>query len=89
MKIALSPCPNDTYLFHGWIQGLVGGDLPCEPVFSDIEQLNLWALEGRFELIKLSFATFGQVANHYQLLPIGSALGHNCGPKIIAKSPSS
>ena len=85
MRIALSPCPNDTYLFHGWIEGLVGKDLPPEPVFADIQQLNEWALQKTFPLIKLSFNCFAQVIQNYQLLPVGSALGFHCGPKIIAK----
>ncbi len=38
-----------------------------------------------FPLIKLSFHCFAKVIEHYQILPIGSALGFNCGPKIIAK----
>lgn len=84
MKIALSPCPNDTYLFHAWIAGLCGE--PPEVFFADIQTLNELALSGLFPLIKLSFGCFKRVVNHYQLLPIGSALGFNCGPKIISKT---
>ncbi len=85
LEIALSPCPNDTYLFHAWIEGKIGP--PPRPYYADIEELNGWALEGRFPLIKLSFACFAEVLKSYELLPIGSALGFNCGPKLIAKAP--
>jgi len=85
MKTALSPCPNDTFLFHAWIEGVVGQELPIVPSFADIQQLNLWALQATYPLIKLSFPCFSKVVEKYQLLPIGSALGFHCGPKIVAK----
>lgn len=87
MKIAISPCPNDTFLFHAWIAGLVA-DSP-DVMFADIQQLNELAHEGNYPLIKLSFNCFKEVCETYQLLPIGAALGFNCGPKIIAKTPLS
>lgn len=85
MKIAFSPCPNDTYLFYAWIHGKINSPLDAEPVYADIEKLNEWALKGTYPLLKLSFATLAHVLDRYELLPVGAALGHNCGPKIIAK----
>jgi 1,4-dihydroxy-6-naphthoate synthase len=89
MKIdaALSPCPNDTFLFYGWIQGILGKEIPLSPHFADIEELNRWALAKKFPLIKISFATFPYLLQDYELLPVGAALGFHCGPKIIARSP--
>jgi 1,4-dihydroxy-6-naphthoate synthase len=86
VKIAISPCPNDTYLFYAWIGKVVGADLPIEPLYADIEQLNQWALAATFPLIKLSFPCFAKVLHAYELLPVGLALGFNCGPKIVAKT---
>lgn len=86
MRIAISPCPNDTYLFHAWIEGHVGKELPIEPFFADIQQLNELASTQAFPLIKLSFPSFAKVSESYQLLPIGSALGFDAGPKLIAKN---
>jgi 1,4-dihydroxy-6-naphthoate synthase len=87
IQIAISPCPNDTYLFHAWISGLVG--TPPDAIFADIQQLNEFAYEEKYPLIKISFNCFKNVQSTYQLLPIGSALGFHCGPKIIAKTPFS
>ena len=87
LPIALSPCPNDTFLFHAWIHALVGRELLPQPAYGDIEQLNQWALERKYPLIKISIACFDQIADDYQLLPIGAALGEQAGPKIIAKEP--
>lgn len=89
MKVALSPCPNDTYLFHAWIEGFVGQDIPAEAVFADIQKLNENALAESFPLIKLSFHCLSRLWHAYQLLPVGSALGNHCGPKIISKMPFS
>lgn len=87
MRIAISFCPNDTYLFHAWIQGFVGEQLKAEPHFADIQHLNEWAIQGTYPLIKLSFNCFAEVIDNYELLPVGTAMGFNCGPKIISKSP--
>lgn len=89
LPIALSPCPNDTFLFHAWIKGLVGLEVRPEPTYADIETLNEWAFEDRFPLTKLSFSCFKHVLKNYQLLPIGAALGIGMGPKLIAKKPFS
>lgn len=89
MKVALSPCPNDTYLFHAWIEGFVGQDIPPDAVFADIQKLNESALTDTFSLIKLSFHSLSRLWHAYQLLPVGSALGNHCGPKIISKMPFS
>ncbi len=87
MKVAISPCPNDTYIFHAWIAGLVG--TPPEVTFADIQELNKLSTTGLYPLIKMSYACLDSVSDTYQLLPVGSALGYHCGPKIISKKPFS
>ena len=56
-----------------------------EVVFSDVEQLNKWAFEGRLAITKLSYNAFTHCVNDYALLDSGSALGNNCGPLLIKK----
>ncbi|MFN0065635.1 MAG: MqnA/MqnD/SBP family protein [Chlamydiales bacterium] len=84
LDLALSPCPNDTFLFYPWIHGRVG-KIVLRPHFADIEQLNQWALAKKYPLIKLSIACYKEVSAYYELLPVGTALGFHVGPKIIAK----
>lgn len=72
-------------LFHAWIAGKIDSPLKPEPIYADIQQLNTWAQKGDLPLIKLSFATLASVLDRYQLLPVGAAIGYNCGPKIIAR----
>lgn len=85
LPLAISPCPNDTYLFLPWINGLI--DTPLTPfvTFADIETLNEMAMRHELPLIKVSFACFEKVTDAYELLPIGSALGKGCGPLLIAR----
>jgi 1,4-dihydroxy-6-naphthoate synthase len=85
IDIAYSPCPNDTFLFHAWSDGLVGR--PVSTTLLDIEKLNQAALKGTYDVCKVSFAILPKILDDYVLLPVGAALGFGCGPKIVAKRP--
>ena len=84
LKIALTPCPNDTFVFHAWISAIVGSSLPLEPVFADIDQLNTWGLQKKYPLTKVSLGSFARMQDDYDLLECGCALGIDVGPKVIA-----
>ena len=55
------------------------------PELADVEQLNLWALQKRLDVTKLSFHALGHVLDEYCLLSAGSALGRGCGPLVVAR----
>ncbi|MCH9703978.1 MAG: hypothetical protein K0U13_04225 [Chlamydiae bacterium] len=80
IELAISPCPNDTFLFAPWALGLVAE--PPKIHFADIQQLNEWALQGRYPLIKVSISTYAKL--DAELLPVGAAVGEGVGPKLIA-----
>ncbi|MBW2466400.1 MAG: 1,4-dihydroxy-6-naphthoate synthase [Deltaproteobacteria bacterium] len=84
-SIGFSPCPNDTYIFCGLVNGYVPLDgWSLQPVYlEDVETLNEWALEGRLDITKLSFHAFGHVLDKYVLLKSGGALGRGCGPLLV------
>jgi len=86
LSIGFSPCPNDTYIFCGLVNGriqLAGLDL--QPVLlEDVETLNEWAMLGRLDITKLSFHALGHVLDKYVLLHSGAALGRGCGPLLVA-----
>lgn len=86
LTLGFSPCPNDTFIFHGLVHGLGGDGLPAfgDPVLADVETLNEWALAGRLDVTKLSFHALGHVLDQYVLLMSGSALGRGCGPLLVA-----
>ena len=87
LSIGFSPCPNDTFIFHGLVKGLVD-DSPAftEPVLTDVETLNEWALAARLDVSKLSFHALGHVLDDYVLLRAGGALGRGCGPLLVSRA---
>lgn len=89
MKIAFSPCPNDTFVFHAWTHGLVQGAPELEVTYADIDITNNWAANAEGpEVMKISYAALPWVLNDYKLLPCGGALGRGCGPLVLTKGDS-
>jgi 1,4-dihydroxy-6-naphthoate synthase len=85
LTIAYSPCPNDTFMFHGVAAGLVRtGGVRAEVHLHDVETLNQMALTERFDVTKLSFHAWLLAQRQYELLGVGAALGFGCGPVIVA-----
>jgi 1,4-dihydroxy-6-naphthoate synthase len=85
MRIAFSPCPNDTFLFYGWVHRRIDQLPPPRVKLADIDQLNRWALQGQFDLLKVSCGLLDKIRDRYRLLPVGAALGWDCGPKLVAR----
>ena len=84
LDIAFSPCPNDTFIFHALLYGLIDtGDYTFKSHIHDVEYLNRQAEHGAFTITKLSFNTYLRLRDTYALLPAGSALGFGCGPILI------
>jgi len=84
LKIALSPCPNDTFAFYGLLTGQTCFQDPMKVAYEDIQTLNQQAISGEFDIGKVSVATYAKVQDAYTLLPVGAALGMGNGPKLIA-----
>jgi 1,4-dihydroxy-6-naphthoate synthase len=84
--LAYSPCPNDTYIFAALTNGLLGDSAPHVNVhLADIEELNEWAAEGRFELTKVSYGAIPSLMKNYRILRAGGALGRACGPLLVSR----
>ncbi len=84
MKIAFSPCPNDTFVFHAWVHGLVPGAPKLDVTYADIDVTNRLAVGANGpEVLKISYAALPWVLSEYALLPCGGALGRGCGPLIL------
>jgi 1,4-dihydroxy-6-naphthoate synthase len=86
LTLGFSPCPNDTYIFHALVNGLVDtGGLRFEVVMADVEELNRMALEGRLDITKISIGAYPAVSNSYEILDSGAALGKGVGPILVRK----
>ena len=89
MTLAYSPCPNDTYIFAALTNGLLNGQgLRVRVALEDVEALNTSALRGDYELTKVSYGAIPDLLDKYRILRAGGALGHGCGPLLIAKPGS-
>ncbi len=86
LTIGFSPCPNDTFIFDALVHQKIDTEgLNFEVELLDVEALNKKAMEGAFDITKLSYHAFAYAADKYILLNSGSALGKGCGPLLIAK----
>jgi 1,4-dihydroxy-6-naphthoate synthase len=88
LALGFSSCPNDTFMFHALVHGLVEvPGLRFAPVIEDIEALNLRAFDParRLPITKLSAAALARLTDHYTVLDAGAALGRGCGPLVVRR----
>ena len=84
MKIAYSPCPNDTFVFHALVHGLVPGTPKFDVTYADIDVTNgLAASSTELDILKISYAALPWALPEYKLVPCGGALGRGCGPLVL------
>ncbi len=87
LSIAFSPCPNDTFVFHALVHGLVPGTPPVAVTYADVDVTNTAAERGEYDLVKVSYAALPWLLDRYALLPCGGALGRGCGPLVLVRDP--
>ena len=86
LKLHISPCPNDTFMFHALVHGLVDCEgLEFEVEYHDIEQLNSRAMAAEADVSKISCAVLPAITKSYALLDSGAALGRGNGPLLIKR----
>ncbi|WP_091300541.1 1,4-dihydroxy-6-naphthoate synthase [Micromonospora halophytica] len=85
LSLAISPCPNDTFVFHALVHGRVPGAPPVEVTYADVDVTNTAAERGAFDLVKVSYAALPWLLEDYHLLPCGGALGRGCGPLVLTR----
>ncbi len=87
LSLAFSPCPNDTFVFHALVHGLVPGAPPVAVTYADVDVTNTAAERGDFDVVKVSYAAIPWLLERYALLPCGGALGRGCGPLVLTAAP--
>ncbi|MEV5882653.1 1,4-dihydroxy-6-naphthoate synthase [Streptomyces sp. NPDC052020] len=85
LRIAYSPCPNDTFVFDALAHGRVPGAPALQVTFADIDITNGMAERGESDVLKVSYAVLPYVLEEYALLPCGGALGRGCGPLVLTR----
>ena len=89
LTFAYSPCPNDTYVFAAWTNGLLDDAPEVTVSFADIDELNAAAARGDYDLIKVSYGAIPYLTGRYRVLRAGGALGTACGPLLVARPAGS
>jgi 1,4-dihydroxy-6-naphthoate synthase len=86
LTLGYSPCPNDTFIFHALVHGIVRADgLRFSERLEDVETLNRLAAGAELDVTKISYGAAASLLRDYVLLRSGGALGRGCGPLIVAR----
>jgi 1,4-dihydroxy-6-naphthoate synthase len=80
LSLAISPCPNDTFIFCAMASRY-------QLALDDVEALNRRAENGEFDVTKISVAAYGRIRDRYALLRAGGAAGFGVGPLLVAAAP--
>lgn len=87
LKIGVSPCPNDTFIFFAFIEKKIDTKgLDFEFIIEDVESLNNLCLKNSLDISKVSAHAFYYLQNSYEVLSSGGAISE-CGPVVITKDP--
>ncbi len=86
LKLCISPCPNDTFMFDGIVNGRVDCEgLSFDVEFHDIEELNAGVMQSVPDVSKISCAVLPAISERYRLLDSGAALGRGNGPLLVRR----
>src|SRR5262249_28617589 len=70
------------------VHGLVDGAPALDVTYADVDVTNTAAVDGQFDLVKVSYAALPWLLDGYHLLPCGGALGRGCGPLVLVPEGS-
>jgi 1,4-dihydroxy-6-naphthoate synthase len=86
LRFGISPCPNDTFAFHGLLTGATDRHgIDFEFTVADVEELNQRLARGELDGGKASFAQALTLARDFLVLPVGAAVGFGVGPLLVAR----
>lgn len=87
LSLAFSSCPNDTFMFHALVHGLIDTEgLSFDVDIYDVEELNERAQRETYDVTKISYHGWFTVRDRYDILSSGSALGWDCGPLLVRRA---
>lgn len=86
LRLSISPCPNDTFMFDAIVNGRIDCEgLSFEVEYHDIEELNHGVEALGPDISKISCAVLPAIKQHYSLLDSGAALGRGNGPLLVRR----
>ena len=89
LSLSFSPCPNDTFIFDALVNKKIDTEgLDFEVHLEDVQTLNNFALDNRFDFSKISYGVMPLLLETHTLLNSGGAMGNGVGPLLICKDPN-
>ena len=86
LRLSISPCPNDTFMFDAMLNGRIDTEgLSFDVEYHDIEELNRGVLSAEPDVSKISCAVLPAITHNYRLLSSGAALGRGNGPLLVRR----
>ena len=85
LKLGISTCPNDTYIFGPLLNSQIVHHHNFQVVLDDVEVLNKLAIKGKLDIVKVSYGVIDNVKDKYSILKSGGAFGFGCGPVVVSK----
>lgn len=90
LKIGISTCPNDTFVFHAILTQKVDlRDLTFDIELLSVQELNERLAVGAFDFSKASFHAALHLSEHYGLIRTGASMGIGRGPLLLAAQEGS
>ena len=87
IRIGHTPDADDAFMYYAIAHGKVTvGEYQVEHVLEDIQTLNDRALVGELEGTAISAGAYPQVADKYRIMRVGSSIGRNYGPMVVARA---
>jgi len=90
LRVAVSPCPNDTFIFGAWALGLLPplSGTRCAFIRRDVEELNALVEnpEPSARVVKISSAQAVLLGKDWNILRSGAAFGFGAGPKLAVRT---
>ncbi len=86
IKLYISPCPNDTFMFDALVNGRIDTrGVSFDVEYYDIEELNNRALLAEADVTKVSCAILPDISFKYRISSSGAALGRGNGPLLVRR----
>ena len=87
LRIGHTPDADDAFMYYAIAHGKVPvGEYQIQHVLEDIQTLNDRALIGELEGTAISAGAYPRVADKYRIMRVGSSIGRNYGPTVVARA---
>ena len=86
LKLGISTCPNDTYIYEALIAGLPDSPFRFDVTYADVQTLNEKVIRGELDVAKISCGALRRLDSQYRILDCGGAVGYGCGPLLLSAS---